>query len=203
MQYRAVPAASERPRRLSDDACGASINACELVRYWSGALELLQRMRLHRPWALGHMAKAGPLLRSFEVQFGARRGEAVIGTECLPGELAGGPCCLANDASPSPHAAAAGQALLEQMSLRAELGIITCAAVLTACSVARQWLQCLQAGIVQVARVRAMGANSVSASFALPLPAGPATNAPLDRQGMCSAVRHTMSFVLCMLGTGA
>ena len=59
------------------------------------------------------------------------------------------------------------QALLEQMSVfRAELGIITCAAVLTACSVARQWLQCLQAGIVEVARINVM----VAIALALHLP---------------------------------
>ncbi|CAE7266598.1 bioF [Symbiodinium natans] len=36
-------------------------------------------------------------------------------------------------------------ALLNQMSVfRVELGFITCAAVLTACSVAQQWLRCFQ-----------------------------------------------------------
>ncbi|CAE7940437.1 MRL1 [Symbiodinium necroappetens] len=95
-----------RPRRLSDDACGASINACEIVRYWSGALELLQRMRL------------------FNLEPDVVKRSSAL-SACQGNWLA-------------------ALALLEQMILRAELGIITCAAVLTACSVARQWLQCLQ-----------------------------------------------------------
>ena len=60
---------SKRPRSLSDDACGASINACETVRYWSGALEVLRRMRLHQPWGLAHGKRQKPVLCCETVRF--------------------------------------------------------------------------------------------------------------------------------------